>query len=324
MRVEQRIGRIDRIGQVHKEVWISNYFYKDTIEDQIYQRLADRINWFEVVVGDLQPILAEVGEATRRLAMLPPTEREVQLEKEIAALKQRLQNREVESLNLDDYLEEDSFQPGPASPVTLEQIEYLFTKSQATGHLFHPHPELPGVYLLSWKGESLPVTFNPKVFDEHPDTVRFLSYGNPLLVELLDSVPVPDVAETASLVRCQLKDDIELRGWFIPALSEGTTERMDTFLDLRDWLESHKDKAIVSSEILDQAKTLLQIDYEGIRQGQADIIQHRRKAEYLTQRVKAQSLLLRAAMVEIALGKSPEILKWIPTIQPLMNRQFSI
>ena len=64
MRVEQRIGRIDRIGQEYQVVWISNYFYKDTIEDQIYQRLADRIDWFEVVVGDLQPILAEVGEAT--------------------------------------------------------------------------------------------------------------------------------------------------------------------------------------------------------------------------------------------------------------------
>jgi len=35
MRVEQRIGRIDRIGQEYKEVWIANYFYKDTTEDQI-------------------------------------------------------------------------------------------------------------------------------------------------------------------------------------------------------------------------------------------------------------------------------------------------
>ena len=83
MRVEQRIGRIDRIGQEHQEVWITNYFYKDAIEDQIHQRLADRINWFEVVVGNLQPILAEVGEVTRRLAMLPPTEREAQLERRL-------------------------------------------------------------------------------------------------------------------------------------------------------------------------------------------------------------------------------------------------
>ena len=28
MRVEQRIGRIDRIGQVYSDVWIRNYFYE--------------------------------------------------------------------------------------------------------------------------------------------------------------------------------------------------------------------------------------------------------------------------------------------------------
>ena len=43
MRVEQRIGRIDRIGQRHPTVWIRNYFYADTVEATIYQRLADRI-----------------------------------------------------------------------------------------------------------------------------------------------------------------------------------------------------------------------------------------------------------------------------------------
>ena len=32
MRVEQRIGRIDRIGQIYPDVWILNYFYQDTVE----------------------------------------------------------------------------------------------------------------------------------------------------------------------------------------------------------------------------------------------------------------------------------------------------
>jgi len=40
MRVEQRIGRIDRIGQQFDIVWISNYFYQDTIEDVIYRNTA--------------------------------------------------------------------------------------------------------------------------------------------------------------------------------------------------------------------------------------------------------------------------------------------
>jgi superfamily II DNA or RNA helicase len=241
MRVEQRIGRIDRIGQEYPVVWISNYFYQDTIEDQIYQRLADRINWFEVVVGNLQPILAEVGEVTKRLAMLPASEREIRLEVEIAALRERLQSREVESLDLDAYLHVEDYQPGPPPSVTLAQLEDLLTHAQATGSLFQPHPEIAGAYLLNRPGrvlslsqeEQLPVTFSPACFDEYPNSVRFLSYGSPLLAELLASIPepvTPQQAEgsgvpnlfgfgvpnspTGGLVRCCASGDLDLRGWY--------------------------------------------------------------------------------------------------------------
>ncbi|WP_424005787.1 helicase-related protein (plasmid) [Haloarcula salina] len=65
MRVEQRIGRIDRIGQRYDEVTILNYSYKDTVETDIYDRLDDRIGLFENVVGDMQPILSGVSQQIR-------------------------------------------------------------------------------------------------------------------------------------------------------------------------------------------------------------------------------------------------------------------
>ncbi|MEL7060546.1 MAG: SNF2-related protein [Acidobacteriota bacterium] len=86
MRVEQRIGRIDRIGQRHAEIEILNYFYRDTVEAEIYQRLADRIGWFERVLGRLQPILHRVGETIERLAMLPPSARRRPMAEALAAL----------------------------------------------------------------------------------------------------------------------------------------------------------------------------------------------------------------------------------------------
>ena len=61
MRVEQRIGRIDRIGQPNDTVEIVNYYYEGTVEADIYRVLRQRINIFEVVVGPLQPILAAIG-----------------------------------------------------------------------------------------------------------------------------------------------------------------------------------------------------------------------------------------------------------------------
>ncbi|WP_226011847.1 DEAD/DEAH box helicase [Halomicrobium salinisoli] len=65
MRVEQRIGRIDRIGQRYDEVTILNYSYEDTVETDIYERLDRRIGLFENVVGDMQPILSGVSEQIR-------------------------------------------------------------------------------------------------------------------------------------------------------------------------------------------------------------------------------------------------------------------
>ena len=60
MRVEQRIGRIDRINQASGTLSIRNYVMSDTVEEQVYDALRDRIKVFEGSVGELQPILGEV------------------------------------------------------------------------------------------------------------------------------------------------------------------------------------------------------------------------------------------------------------------------
>ncbi len=69
MRVEQRIGRIDRIGQVNDDVLIWNYVYADTVEEDIYDRLRERINLFEQAVGPLRPILEGLEGDVERVAM---------------------------------------------------------------------------------------------------------------------------------------------------------------------------------------------------------------------------------------------------------------
>ena len=58
MRVEQRIGRIDRLGQSFPVVRIINLHYADTVEADVYATLRDRIDLFGKFVGKLQPILA--------------------------------------------------------------------------------------------------------------------------------------------------------------------------------------------------------------------------------------------------------------------------
>lgn len=57
-RVEQRIGRIDRIGQEEQEVKIFNLFLKNSIDEKVYKALDDRCDMFRHFVGTMQPVLA--------------------------------------------------------------------------------------------------------------------------------------------------------------------------------------------------------------------------------------------------------------------------
>ena len=55
MRVEQRIGRIDRIGQEAPTVKILNLYMQGTIEEDAYYTLRHRIRAFEEVIGPCNP-----------------------------------------------------------------------------------------------------------------------------------------------------------------------------------------------------------------------------------------------------------------------------
>lgn len=69
MRVEQRIGRIDRIGQENDEVEIINYAYEDSIDGDIYEQLEQRLDLFENVVGKMRPVLSDLEGDIRSAAM---------------------------------------------------------------------------------------------------------------------------------------------------------------------------------------------------------------------------------------------------------------
>jgi len=61
MAIEQRIGRLHRIGQT-REVFIFNLVARDTVESQVLQVLDEKINMFELVVGEIDAILGELDE----------------------------------------------------------------------------------------------------------------------------------------------------------------------------------------------------------------------------------------------------------------------
>ena len=107
MRVEQRIGRIDRLGQRAEKIHVLNLFYQDTIDARIYECLFERLKLFEEALGSLEPVL---GDLDRRDASIQQLTRDLfsrrltreQEEKRIEQTAQAIENARVFEERLED------------------------------------------------------------------------------------------------------------------------------------------------------------------------------------------------------------------------------
>lgn len=116
MRVEQRIGRLDRLGQKSGTILIFNFSVPGTIEDRVLTRLYERIGIFERSIGDLEIILGEeIRELQKELLTkrLTPEEEDQRIERAALAIERReteLQELEKEAatfVGVDDHLERE-------------------------------------------------------------------------------------------------------------------------------------------------------------------------------------------------------------------------
>jgi superfamily II DNA or RNA helicase len=113
MKIEQRIGRLDRLGQEAERIQIFNFAIDETIEERILLRLHERVGVFERSLGDVEQIL---GQDVYKLVLdlfrdgLSDQQREVQAEFNIQAIAQRthqVEEMENEAGNLvafSDYI----------------------------------------------------------------------------------------------------------------------------------------------------------------------------------------------------------------------------
>ena len=61
MRIEQRVGRIHRVGQ-EREVHIYNLSARNTIEDYLLEIIDQKLNMFELVIGEMDMILGHLSD----------------------------------------------------------------------------------------------------------------------------------------------------------------------------------------------------------------------------------------------------------------------
>ncbi|MEU1595118.1 helicase-related protein [Streptomyces sp. NPDC005708] len=149
MRVEQRIGRLDRFGQKNEKIFIFNMQVPGTIETDIFQRLYQRIGVFQDSIGELEPILRGRLRALHRVVLDPslsPKERQHQIDRIDVARVDR--QKDIELLEkareiltgLDDLLVEgfDQHSPGRGrylGPREIRQLVEAFLEQTADGKL---------------------------------------------------------------------------------------------------------------------------------------------------------------------------------------------
>jgi hypothetical protein len=184
MRVEQRIGRSDRVGQKHATIRIVNLHYEGTVETDVYRALRNRIGLFESVVGRLQPILAELPQAIAK-AVLPdsthPGETSADL---VAAIERRASEAERgDGFDIDAVLGEDLTIPQrPDSPITMDDLDRVVSAPDLLPPGIDIQPLGHREYGLTAPGMSKPVrvTTDAAYYDENPESVELWSPGNPL------------------------------------------------------------------------------------------------------------------------------------------------
>jgi len=306
MRVEQRIGRVDRIGQQYSEVWVYNYFYEKTVEAQVYRALEDRIDWFQTVVGELQPILARVGQVIRDVAMTPEEDRSQVLESELRGVEQQLDRVET-GFDIDELAEQAEGTRDAVSPVTLADLGEVLVALPNLRDRFSPHEDIERAWWLDTGDRRIAVTFDAQCFDDHPNSIQLLTYGNPTLDAVLSLVPKPDRADAGPLVRLSTHNPLPRVAYYVVA-NKGRPRQTSSLTDLRFFVEEVGDAGESWGE---GTLAELRAGFAAAVRAEAEAIAERRETLHLARAQavngQARELLLQAALVEIALGQRPAL-----------------
>jgi len=190
MRVEQRIGRIDRLGQQHAKVRIINLHYRDTVETDVYQALRNRIDLFESVVGRLQPILSKLSSRINEVVLEDPAaERQRARAEAVRKIEEEIEEYRQAGLDLDEYASFEFDQTGrPAPALDHEMLDVLIRRPDLLPPGVSAQPLSPREYSYSAPGLWKPVrvTTNPTLYEQHSDSMELWSPGSPLF-------PTPEV-----------------------------------------------------------------------------------------------------------------------------------
>jgi hypothetical protein len=198
MKVEQRIGRIDRIGQKHKDIYILNLCYADSAEWIVYGRLLSRLTEANMIVGTQQISLLPVEpEDFRQLAegTLTPEELEARAREKIELHRKHTESMEINPRELYEiYMRMTRSDDRQRAPVNLSAIWETLSGSKYLRNLGCVASQEPGKPILKISGiDGIPngtvLTVSRELYEEGladgKVRIHFASYGDPYFEAIL-------------------------------------------------------------------------------------------------------------------------------------------
>ena len=181
MKVEQRIGRIDRLGQRFECIRILNLHYEDTVETDVYAALEERIQLFSQFVGRLQPILSRLPQEFKRLTLASRERKEQARVRFLEEIQQEVQTLERSGFDLDEIAASDPEEvERPEAPYDWDDLRHsLQVPEVPEGWAVQPL-NASEFQLTRPSSTPLRITTDPELFEQQPESLELWSPGCPV------------------------------------------------------------------------------------------------------------------------------------------------
>ena len=282
MKVEQRIGRLDRIGQKNPVI-ILNFKLLGTIEERVLEVLDQRIRIFEETVGGLDPILGEVENEIKNILLGASRKADKAFTLLGQQLEEKVRAAKIAEQQMADFImDSKSFRKDEVDGLlnhrgTLDNKTmkcFILGLLNQLGASIKKDPDIPEVYLLKYynrflekfpnfKENELPwrATFTPSTAIEQ-ESVDFLAFGHRLVDALMSYVQSDSYLAITSYRIIKTNDTPPTKGWFFTYVLEfeGVTPKKELFSVFID--ETGKPGDQLSTWLLDRCCQIKREDWK--------------------------------------------------------------
>ena len=285
MKVEQRIGRLDRIGQKYPVI-ILNFRLLGTIEERVLEVLNTRIKIFEETVGGLDPILGDVENEIKKILLGASQKADAALKSLGQQLEQKVRDAKKAEQQIADFImDSKSFRKdevdrllnhrGTLDNKTMEH--FILGYLMQLGVSIKKDPDIQEVYLLRHydkllgefpllKNDEIPtrVTFDPSTALDQ-ESIDFLAFGHKLVDSIVDHVLSDKYLGITSYRIIKTNDKLPRKGWFFTYVFdfEGVASKKELFSIFID--ENCKIDTDLSSWLLERCYQNKREDWENPR-----------------------------------------------------------